>query len=101
MAEHRIVLNGGRPLLPVQDTLLRSRAMIERWIGWAPTAVAAPFGAIDGRFGRLAEQCGYGLAMGGGQGPVTLGDLPFDLTRMEVRGDREQDDFVAMMEALL
>lgn len=28
MAEHRIVLNGGRPLLPVQDTLLRSRAIV-------------------------------------------------------------------------
>lgn len=99
LATHRAADGLSTPDLA--EELLRSRAMIERWIGWAPTAVAAPFGAIDGRFGRLAEQCGYGLAMGGGQGPVTLGDLPFDLTRMEVRGDREQDDFVAMMEALL
>ncbi|WP_145198791.1 trifunctional glycosyltransferase/class I SAM-dependent methyltransferase/polysaccharide deacetylase [Sphingobium sp. B2] len=83
------------------DEMLRSRAMIERWIGWAPAALAAPYGAIDERFGRLASQCGYTLAIGGGQGAVTLGQSPFDLTRMEVRGDHSLADFTGMMEALL
>ena len=80
--------------------LLRSRALIERWIGWPPSAVAAPFGATDGRFARLAEQCGYVLALGGGEGAVSLGDGTFDLNRMEVRGDRSLADFIERLEKL-
>ena len=81
--------------------MLFSRAMIERWIGWTPNALCAPYGATDGRFGRLAEQCGYSVAIGGGVGPVSLGDTVFDLRRMEVRGDRPFEAFTEMMEALL
>ncbi|WP_150290578.1 trifunctional glycosyltransferase/class I SAM-dependent methyltransferase/polysaccharide deacetylase [Sphingobium estronivorans] len=98
LASHRAA--DGLSSRELASELLRSRAMIERWIGWAPRAVASPFGATDGRFGRLAEQCGYGLALGGGVGAVRLGDCPFDLSRMEIRGDRTVADFAAMMEAV-
>lgn len=98
LASHRAA--DGLSSRELATELLRSRALIERWIGWAPSAVAAPYGATDGRFGRLAEQCGYGLAIGGGVGPVRLCDQPFDLTRMEMRGDRALGDFTAMMEAV-
>ncbi|WP_176592706.1 trifunctional glycosyltransferase/class I SAM-dependent methyltransferase/polysaccharide deacetylase [Sphingobium sp. EM0848] len=98
LASHRAA--DGLSSRELAGELLRSRAMIERWIGWAPRAVASPFGATDGRFGRLAEQCGYGLALGGGVGAVTLGDCLFDLSRMEICGDRTVADFAAMMEAV-
>ncbi|WP_170271955.1 glycosyltransferase [Sphingobium limneticum] len=99
LATHRAA--DGLSTQVLAEEMLRSRAMIERWIGWTPNALCAPYGATDGRFGRLAEQCGYGVAIGGGTGPVRLGDAMFDLRRMEVRGDGSFEGFTGMMEALL
>lgn len=99
LATHRAA--DGLSTQALAEEMLFSRAMIERWIGWTPNALCAPYGATDGRFGRLAEQCGYSVAIGGGVGPVSLGDTVFDLRRMEVRGDRPFEAFTEMMEALL
>ncbi|MES2492654.1 MAG: glycosyltransferase [Pseudomonadota bacterium] len=96
MATHRAA--DGLSTEDLAREMLRSRALIERWIGSPPVAIAAPFGATDGRFGRLAEQCGYGLALGGDTGRISIGDSGYALPRLEVRGDQPMEEFIAMME---
>ncbi|WP_250888963.1 trifunctional glycosyltransferase/class I SAM-dependent methyltransferase/polysaccharide deacetylase [Mesorhizobium sp. dw_380] len=81
--------------------LLRSRMFVERWTGRATTAFAAPFSVTDRRLGRLAKECGYRIGFGGRPGPADLDCDPIDLPRIEVRGDRSLDDFVAIIEAVL
>ncbi|WP_246680237.1 trifunctional glycosyltransferase/class I SAM-dependent methyltransferase/polysaccharide deacetylase [Mesorhizobium sp. 10.2.3] len=81
--------------------LLRSRMFIERWTGRPTTAFAAPFSVTDRRLGRLAKECGYRIGFGGRHGPADLDCDPIDLPRIEIRGDRSLDDFVATVEAVL
>lgn len=81
--------------------LLRSRMFIERWAGRPTTAFAAPFSVTDRRLGRLAKECGYRIGFGGRHGPAYLDCDPIDLPRIEIRGDRSLDDFVAKVEAVL
>lgn len=49
------------------DELRRSRDAIDDALGYAPTCVAYPFGAVDRRVAAAAAQCGYslGFAVGG------------------------------------
>ncbi|MER8703233.1 trifunctional glycosyltransferase/class I SAM-dependent methyltransferase/polysaccharide deacetylase [Mesorhizobium sp. M1273] len=81
--------------------LLRSRMFVERWTGRPTAAFAAPFSVTDRRLGRLAKECGYRIGFGGRHGPADLDCDPIDLPRIEIRGDRSLDDFVAMVEAVL
>lgn len=99
MATHRAIDGLSSPDLAAE--LLRSRLFIERWTGRPTTALAAPFSATDRRLGRLARECGYRVGFGRRHGPADLDSDPIDLPRIEIRGDRSLDDFVATVEAVL
>ncbi|RVD61180.1 glycosyltransferase [Mesorhizobium sp. M2D.F.Ca.ET.185.01.1.1] len=99
MATHRAI--DGLSTSDLAAELLRSRMFIERWTGRPTTAFAAPFSVTDRRLGRLARECGYRIGFGGRHGPADLDCDPIDLPRIEIRGDRSLDDFVAIVEAVL
>ncbi|WP_244661553.1 SAM-dependent methyltransferase [Mesorhizobium huakuii] len=99
MATHRAI--DGLSSSDLAAELLRSRMFIERWTGRPTTAFAAPFSVTDRRLGRLARECGYRIGFGGRHGPAGLDGDPIDLPRIEIRGDRSLDDFVAIVEAVL
>jgi peptidoglycan/xylan/chitin deacetylase (PgdA/CDA1 family) len=99
LATHRAI--DGLSSSDLASELLRSRMFIERWTGRPTTALAAPFSVTDRRLGRLARECGYRVGFGGRHGPADLDCDPLDLPRIEIRGDRSLDDFVAVVEAVL
>ncbi|WP_292508948.1 trifunctional glycosyltransferase/class I SAM-dependent methyltransferase/polysaccharide deacetylase [Mesorhizobium sp.] len=99
LATHRAI--DGLSSSDLASELLRSRMFIERWAGRPTTAFAAPFSVTDRRLGRLAKECGYRIGFGGRHGPADLDCDPIDLPRIEIRGDRSLDDFVARVEAVL
>ncbi|MER8483095.1 trifunctional glycosyltransferase/class I SAM-dependent methyltransferase/polysaccharide deacetylase [Mesorhizobium sp. M1322] len=99
LATHRAI--DGLSSSELASELLRSRMFIERWTGRPTTAFAAPFSVTDRRLGRLAKECGYRIGFGGRHGPADLDCDPIDLPRVEIRGDRSLDDFVAKVEAVL
>ncbi|MDX8495212.1 trifunctional glycosyltransferase/class I SAM-dependent methyltransferase/polysaccharide deacetylase [Mesorhizobium sp. VK22B] len=99
LATHRAI--DGLSSSDLAAELLRSRMFVERWTGRPTTAFAAPFSVTDRRLGRLAKECGYRIGFGGKHGPADLDCDPIDLPRIEIRGDRSLDDFVARVEAVL
>ncbi|WP_411966490.1 glycosyltransferase [Mesorhizobium sp. ESP-6-4] len=99
LATHRAI--DGLSSSDLAAELLRSRMFIERWTGRPTTTFAAPFSVTDRRLGRLAKECGYRIGFGGKHGPADLDCDPIDLPRIEIRGDRSLDDFVATVEAVL
>ncbi|WP_244425871.1 trifunctional glycosyltransferase/class I SAM-dependent methyltransferase/polysaccharide deacetylase [Mesorhizobium amorphae] len=99
LATHRAI--DGLASSDLAAELLRSRMFIERWTGRPTTAFAAPFSVTDRRLGRLAKECGYRTGFGGRHGPADLDCEPIDLPRIEIRGDRSLNDFVAIVEAVL
>ncbi|RWN36389.1 MAG: glycosyltransferase [Mesorhizobium sp.] len=99
LATHRAI--DGLSSSDLAAELLRSRVFIERWTGRPTTAFAAPFSVTDRRLGRLAKECGYRIGFGGRHGSAGLDCDPIDLPRIEIRGDRSLDDFVAIVEAVL
>lgn len=99
LATHRAI--DGLSSSALAAELLRSRMFIERWAGRPTTAFTAPFSVTDGRLGRLARECGYRVGFGARHGPADLDCDPVDLPRIEIRGDRSLDDFVAIVEAVL
>lgn len=98
LATHRAI--DGLSSSDLAAELLRSRMFVERWTGRPTTAFAAPFSVTDRRLGRLAKECGYRIGFGGRHGPADLNSDPIDLPRIEIRGDRSLDHFVATIEAL-
>ncbi|MER9233856.1 glycosyltransferase [Mesorhizobium sp. M0622] len=99
LATHRAI--DGLSSSDLAAELLRSRMFIERWTDRPTTAFAAPFSVTDRRLGRLAKECGYRIGFGGRHGPADLDCDPIDLPRIEIRGDRSLDYFVARVEAVL
>lgn len=99
MATHRAI--DGLSSSDLAAELLRSRMYIERWTGRPTAAFAAPFSVTDRRLGRLAKECGYRIGFGGKHGPADHDCDPIDLPRIEIRGDRALDNFVAILEAVL
>ncbi|TIO51070.1 MAG: glycosyltransferase [Mesorhizobium sp.] len=99
LATHRAI--DGLSSADLAAELLRSRMFVERWTGRPTVTFAAPFSVTDRRLGRLARECGYRIGFGGRHGPADLDCDPIDLPRIEIRGDRSLDDFVARLEAVL
>ncbi|TGU88824.1 glycosyltransferase [Mesorhizobium sp. M00.F.Ca.ET.151.01.1.1] len=99
LATHRAI--DGLSSSDLAAELLRSRMFVERWTSRPTSAFAAPFSVTDRRLGRLARECGYRIGFGGRHGPADLDSDPIDLPRIEIRGDRSLDDFVATVEAVL
>jgi peptidoglycan/xylan/chitin deacetylase (PgdA/CDA1 family)/SAM-dependent methyltransferase/GT2 family glycosyltransferase len=81
--------------------LAGSRAMLAQWLGQPPISFAAPFSIEDSRLAWMARQCGYRIGYSGEGGAARLDMNPFALPRVEVRGDRPLEEFVARMEAAL
>jgi peptidoglycan/xylan/chitin deacetylase (PgdA/CDA1 family)/GT2 family glycosyltransferase/2-polyprenyl-3-methyl-5-hydroxy-6-metoxy-1,4-benzoquinol methylase len=81
--------------------LAGSRAKLAQWLGQPPISFAPPFSTQDSRLSWTALQCGYQIGFGG-EGPAARLDAdPLNLPRIEVRGDRPLEDFIAKMEAAL
>ncbi|RUW59656.1 trifunctional glycosyltransferase/class I SAM-dependent methyltransferase/polysaccharide deacetylase [Mesorhizobium sp. M7A.F.Ca.US.008.03.1.1] len=99
LATHRAI--DGLSSSDLAAELLRSRMFIERWTGRPTSAFAAPFSVTDRRLGRLAKESGYRIGFGSRHGPADLNCDPIDLPRIEIRGDRSLDHFVATVEAML
>ncbi|MBZ9850367.1 glycosyltransferase [Mesorhizobium sp. CA14] len=99
LATHRAI--DGLSTSELAAELLRSRMFVERWTGRPIATFAAPYSVTDRRLGRLARECGYQAGFGGRHGPADLDCDPIDLPRIEIRGDRSLDSFVAIIEAVL
>lgn len=95
LATHRA--SDGLTSRELAEELARSRAKVERWLGKAPVAFAAPYAITDGRLRHMAAACGYEIGFGGGEGPVRLRMDPLDLPRILVRGDKPLADFIKLM----
>jgi peptidoglycan/xylan/chitin deacetylase (PgdA/CDA1 family) len=80
------------------EELARSRAVLEARLGREVRAYAAPYGALDERFARLAARCGYRVGFSTHPAQVRLADLPLMLPRIEVAGEWDLDDFAAALE---
>jgi peptidoglycan/xylan/chitin deacetylase (PgdA/CDA1 family)/GT2 family glycosyltransferase len=81
--------------------LTGSRAILAKWLGEPPISYAAPFSIQDSRLDWAAMQCGYKIGFGGEGGAAWLDTNPLQLPRIEVRGDRPLEEFIAKMEAAL
>lgn len=81
--------------------LTGSRAMLAKWLGQPPISFAAPFSIQDSRLDWAAMQCGYRIGFGGEGGAARLDTNPLQLPRIEVRGDRPLEEFIAKMKAAL
>jgi peptidoglycan/xylan/chitin deacetylase (PgdA/CDA1 family)/2-polyprenyl-3-methyl-5-hydroxy-6-metoxy-1,4-benzoquinol methylase len=99
LASHRAA--DGLPTRELAQELLRSRALLGKWLGTTPTSFAAPFGATDERLQWLAAECGYTVGFGTRFGCAALGSDPLNLPRIEVGGDWTMDRFVAELESHL
>lgn len=79
------------------DELARSRATLSVRLQTSVVSLAAPHGAVDERFVRLAAAAGYEAAYGMAPGVARLDDHPLKLRRLEVSGDLALADFAAMI----
>jgi peptidoglycan/xylan/chitin deacetylase (PgdA/CDA1 family)/protein-L-isoaspartate O-methyltransferase len=80
------------------EELLRSRIQLEQWLERPATSLAAPFGCTDQRLRILAAECGYKTVFNTVNRAARLNDDPFDLPRIEVRGDCTLEAFVRCLE---
>jgi hypothetical protein len=64
----------------------RSRAVLNERLRHPPTAVAYPWGEVDGAIAHLAGACGYGLGLTCEPGLARLTDDPLLFPRIEVTG---------------
>ena len=74
-----------------------SRAVLEARLGREVRSFAAPYGALDERFARLAAGLGYHVGFSTRAAVARLDDPPLMLPRLEVPGNWELDDFAAAM----
>ncbi len=80
------------------EELARSRAALEARLGREVRAYAAPYGALDERFARLAARCGYHVGFSTRPAHARLADPPLMLPRIEVRGQWDLDAFADALE---
>lgn len=81
--------------------LLRSRALLRKWLGKPPQSFAAPFGLTDERLRLLAAECGFTVGFGKHPGVATPDADPLNLPRIMVHGEWTLDDFIDRMQRLL
>jgi len=86
------------PTATLAEELARSRAQLEARLGREVRAYAAPYGAVDERFARLAARCGYHIGFSTRPAQARLADPPLMLPRIEVHGDWDLDAFAAALE---
>jgi len=86
------------PTATLAEELARSRAVLEARLGREVRAYAAPYGALDERFARLAARCGYHIGFSTHPVQARLTDPPLMLPRIEVSGEWDLDAFAAALE---
>jgi peptidoglycan/xylan/chitin deacetylase (PgdA/CDA1 family) len=86
------------PTATLAEELARSRAVLEARLGREVRAYAAPYGALDERFARLAARCGYHVGFSTRPAQAHLADSPLMLPRIEVGGEWDLDVFAAALE---
>ncbi len=67
--------------------LVRSRALLEEQVGEPVSAVAYPYGDLDGAVAHLAGACGYTFGFTCDPRQAELTERPLMLPRFEVRGE--------------
>jgi glycosyltransferase involved in cell wall biosynthesis/SAM-dependent methyltransferase len=77
---------------------LDSKVTIERNLGVPVRSIAAPFGAIDGRFNWAIGQAGYWIAFTCEYGAADIRGPIYDMPRIEVQGDWTADDLEEAIE---
>jgi peptidoglycan/xylan/chitin deacetylase (PgdA/CDA1 family) len=80
------------------EELARSRALLEARLGREVRAYAAPYGAVDERFARLAARCGYHIGFSTRPAQARIDNPPLMLPRIEVGGEWDLDAFAAALE---
>jgi peptidoglycan/xylan/chitin deacetylase (PgdA/CDA1 family) len=97
LASHRAA--DGLSTRELADELTRSRAFLRQWLGSSAGSFAAPFGVTDERLRLLAAECGFRTGFNTEPGVAHLTSDPFNLPRIEVRGDLTLEDFITQMQA--
>jgi peptidoglycan/xylan/chitin deacetylase (PgdA/CDA1 family) len=75
------------PDLPVERLvweLGESKRVLESWLGVPVTSLAYPYGAVDERVKRAAQQAGYELAVATNSGPIRFGEDPLEIRRVQI-----------------
>jgi hypothetical protein len=73
--------------------------VLETQLGDRVNAFAYPYGDCDRVVERLVGSCGYVYGLTCEERLSGLGDRLLALPRLEIRGDMELEDFVAMLPA--
>lgn len=81
------------------EELTRSRAALTEWLDRSVDSFAAPFGLTDERLRLLAAECGFHIGFSTEPGGAHLTSDPFNLPRIEIRGDWALEDFITKLEA--
>jgi len=97
LASHRAA--DGLSTRELADELTRSRAILRQWLDGSADSFAAPFGVTDERLRLLAAECGFRTGFNTEPGVAHLTNDPFNLPRIEVRGDLTLEDFITQMQA--
>jgi peptidoglycan/xylan/chitin deacetylase (PgdA/CDA1 family) len=72
--------------------LVRSRAVLEEQLGEPVSAIAYPYGDLDGAVAHLAGACGYSFGLTCDPRHAQLTERPLLLPRLEVRGDLTEQE---------
>jgi peptidoglycan/xylan/chitin deacetylase (PgdA/CDA1 family) len=99
MATHRAI--DGLSTRDLLTELARSSSIISSITGAIPRGLALPYSIPDHRLPVLAQQAGYQVVFGSRTGVAHVLDDPFDLARIEIKGDTTLDEFIRTMEVYL
>lgn len=61
-----------------------SKRVLESWLGTPVASLAYPYGAVDERVKRAAQQAGYELAVATNSGPIRFGADPLEIRRVQI-----------------
>jgi peptidoglycan/xylan/chitin deacetylase (PgdA/CDA1 family)/glycosyltransferase involved in cell wall biosynthesis len=64
--------------------LVESKQVLESWLETPVTSLAYPYGAVDERVKRAAQQAGYDLAVATNSGPIHFGADPLEIRRVQI-----------------
>jgi peptidoglycan/xylan/chitin deacetylase (PgdA/CDA1 family) len=69
---------------PLAWELGESKRLLESWLGDPVVSLAYPYGAVDERVKRAAQQAGYELAVATNSGPIHFGADPLEIRRVQI-----------------
>jgi peptidoglycan/xylan/chitin deacetylase (PgdA/CDA1 family)/glycosyltransferase involved in cell wall biosynthesis len=72
------------PAEQLRHELCESKHTLEAWLGRPVVSLAYPYGAVNERVKRAAQQAGYQLAVATNSGPIRFGEDPFEIRRVHI-----------------